>query len=54
MMAQNLATTQKEAKKQAGIDKDNLVLSSTAHLHDSFSERTPDVPPHRPRPEETA
>jgi anti-sigma28 factor (negative regulator of flagellin synthesis) len=30
MMAQNLATTQKEAKKQAGIDKDNLVLSSTA------------------------
>jgi anti-sigma28 factor (negative regulator of flagellin synthesis) len=30
MMAQNLATTQKEAKKQAGVDKDNLVLSSTA------------------------
>lgn len=30
MMAQNLATTQKEAKKQAGVDKDNLVLSSSA------------------------
>ncbi len=30
MMAQNLASTQKEAKKQAGIDKDSLVLSSAA------------------------
>jgi len=30
MMAQNLASSQKDAKKQAGIDKDSLVLSSTA------------------------
>jgi anti-sigma28 factor (negative regulator of flagellin synthesis) len=30
MMAQNLATSQKEAKKQVGAGKDNLVLSSTA------------------------
>ncbi len=30
MMAQNLAANQKETKKQAGVDKDSLVLSSAA------------------------
>lgn len=30
MMAQNLAASQKDGKKQDGIDKDNLVLSSAA------------------------
>lgn len=30
MMAQNLAASQKDAKKKAGIDKDSLVLSSAA------------------------
>lgn len=30
MMAQNLAASQKDSKKQAGVGKDSLVLSSAA------------------------